>query len=281
MKKTSLKTLIMVFAISLFASNIFAQGAYVGFNAGYGFGMGSFTASNSTYTQKTIGYTRTEDAVNLSFGKGLNIAGTFGYMFNKNVGAELGISYLIGGKTTITDKATYTNSSSLDTYNYSASMLRINPTIVVTAGLEGINPYAKFGVIVGFGSYTVDNVSSTTNTLGTTEDLFTEKYSGGMAIGVNAGVGAFYNLSDNLALFGELNMVNLSYAATKSIFTVNSINGEDQLSTMTTSQKETNYVDSYTYDSAATVSTSTASSGQKAKVPFGSFGINIGVKFSF
>jgi len=286
MKKSSLKSIILVFAMCFFAGNIFAQGAYVNLNLGYGFGMGSMSTNNETYIQgSSLGHTSTYETVNLSYGKGLNVGGTFGYMFNKNVGAELGLSYLIGGKTTTTYQETRPNSSETETTDYSSSMIRINPTFVVTAGLDKINPYAKFGMIIGIGSVTYNDEDTQTQTIGSTTTstvtVETIKLNGGLALGVNAGVGLLYGLSDKLSLFGELNMVNMSYAPTKGEVTEYTIDGASHLADLTTKNKEVNFVDSYTYDSTVDHPDATPSTSLKQRMPFGSFGVNFGVKFSF
>ena len=41
-------------------------------------------------------------------------------------------------------------------YSISSRMLRINPTLVIASGLEKINPYAKFGFIIGSGAARVE-----------------------------------------------------------------------------------------------------------------------------
>lgn len=284
MKRTTLKSLIAFVAIGLCAFTANAQGVYVNLNLGYGFGMGSSTVNDYTYVQKTPGYTSTSNNKDLSFGKGLNFGGAIGYMFNKNVGLELGLSYLMGGTTETTNNRTYNSSSNYSTENLSATMFRINPTFVITAGLDKINPYAKFGMIVGMGTITNKYESTQTNTSSgnTTTDieLQTTKYNGGLAIGFNSGVGVLFSLSNNISLFGEINMVNLSYAPTNGEVIEYSENGANKLSDWTTRDKKTEFVDNYNYDSEASVSDASPRTAQKNKLPFGSFGVNFGIKIS-
>ena len=200
------KPLLMVFVISLFANNLFAQGAYVNINAGYGLSMSSQNLNN--FYNSTDGLTsRTDEQINLSLGKGLNIGGALGYMFNKNIGAELGISYLLGGDS----EAKHIDMDGTTDYTLSSKMLRINPSLVIAAGFEKINPYAKFGFVIGSGSIMYEYIDND----GTDIEIWKEKFNGGLAFGLNAGVGALYNLGEKMSFFGELNMVNLSYAPTK------------------------------------------------------------------
>lgn len=265
MKKFTSFKLIMVVVISLFTTNLFSQGAYVALNLGYGLGASSQNIGtyNSTSTNK--------EQVNVSFGQGLNIGGTFGYMFNKNVGAELGISYLIGGSSTM--QHSYTSSTT--DYTFSASMLRFNPSVVLVTGLEGINPYAKFGFLIGTGSITEEVNNTSSGMIAFTKT----KLNGGMALGFTASIGAMYNLSDNMSLFGELTMINMSYAPTKGEITEATLNGTDQLPNMTNNDKLTDYVDSY--NPSISIPSSQPDQQLKQKSPFSSFGINVGVRIGF
>jgi hypothetical protein len=272
MKKYFVKIALTVFVISLFANNLFAQGAYVNINAGYGLSMSSQNI-NGFYNYTSGTNSVTKEQVNVSLGKGLNFGGAFGYMFNKNIGAELGVSYLIGGKSKETD--TYTGGTT--DYTLSAKMLRVIPSLIIASGLEGINPYAKFGLVIATGS-TMYDYSDNDNGDVTKMKM---KYSGGLGFGLYSGIGASFNLSDKMSLFGELNMINLSSAPTKSEITEETYNGTDVLPNLTTAEKETEYVDSYTYSTTTPAPDSEPAKALKQKYPFGSFGLNIGLKISF
>jgi len=264
--------LMSVLSISLITNGLFAQGAYVSLNAGYGFGSSSGSLQNETSGSNSTTY----ENVNISLGKGLNFGGAYGYMFNKNVGAELGLSYLIGGTTSTKDAST----SLTDTYDYSASMLRFNPSIVIAAGLDGINPYAKFGAVIGTGSFNVNKSSSETYRSNTSVSKVTTKYNGGLALGVTASLGASYKINDKISLFGELALVSMSYAPTKGEITAYTEDGVDRLSGLKTSQKKFDFVNTYTRNSTVTPSDSQPSQSLKSKSPFGSFGLNIGLKYN-
>ncbi|NVO01282.1 MAG: outer membrane beta-barrel protein [Bacteroidetes bacterium] len=284
MKKNYFKILFTTFVICFFANNLSAQGVFVKVNVGYGFGIGTQTwMNNSTRNVNSVTgvNTGTEEAVKISLGKGLNFAGTIGAMFNKNVGAELGINYLIGGKTTCKDEYNYTGNLIIPSYTrtteniFSANMLKINPSILVTSGSKEIDPYAKFGIVLGFGSATSER-TETYSSGDINESAF--KYSGGMSIGITSAFGVNFNLNKNMAIFGELNMTNLSYAPKKGIYLKYSENGVDQLATMTTIEKEVEYVDSYTYDSSVAANVTQPDKQTSIKLPFSSLGINLGIK---
>ncbi len=270
MKKLSILKMVLVsLLITVGSLSAKSQGAYVSANLGYGFPMSSQAVEG--YTNVSSGNnSTTQEQIFLSFGKGLNFGGTFGYMFNKNVGAELGISYLMGGKT----KATDDYSGGKTDYSFSGKMLRFVPSIVVTAGSDGMNPYARFGFVIGKASLKqkFEDNDDGDKTIGTL------KYSGGMSFGVNAAVGVLFGLNDKMSFFAELNTVNMSYSPKNAEYTELTYNGKDMLPDLPTYMKEVEYVDEITSDSS-TPPESEPTKQLKTKMPFGSIGINFGIVF--
>ncbi len=264
-----LKVVLVSLLITVGSASVKSQGAYVSANLGFGFPMSSQAVEG--YVNETSGSnSTTQEQIFLSFGKGLNFGGTFGYMFNKNVGAELGISYLMGGKTKATDD--YSNGKT--DYSFSGKMLRFVPALVVTAGSEGLNPYARFGFVIGKASLKQvieDNDDG---------DIMKGKlkYSGGMSFGVNAAAGVMFALGDKMSFFAELNSMNMSYSPKKAEWTELTYNGKDMLPNLTTSEKEVEFVDEITYSSSGSPN-SEPHKELKRKMPFGSIGINFGVVF--
>ncbi len=269
--KTNLLKIIFLVIVTFGISNwVYAQGLYVGLDVGYALKMGS--ASNEQRTD--AGSSRTYKTINYSLGKGFDAGLLIGYMFNKNVGAELGASYLIGGKTIITDKTDDEGSIRTREYTSKARMLRLNPSIVVAAGFEKIDPYAKFGLLIGIGSI----LREYTNKAGNDVYIEKQKDKGGVAFGLTAALGVDYNLNEQFAIFAEINMENMSYSPSKGELTEANQNGSDRLEAMTTSEKKFEYVNDYTYDFSNPPSSSEASKSTKFREPFGSIGLNIGVK---
>ena len=209
----------------------------------------------------------------VSFGKGLNFGGTFGVMFNENIGAELGLSYLLGGKSEAKDIYPMGTTD----YTLSSNMFRIIPSLVIASGLDGVNPYAKFGLIIGIGSIMYDVEDNDAGDI----TILKFKFDGGVALGLNAGIGATFSLSDNMSLFGEINVVNLSYAPDKSELTEATDNGVDFLIDLTTNDKEIEFVDSFTDNFSTPTPDSQPDKQLKQKFPFGSIGINVGFRIGF
>jgi hypothetical protein len=275
MKKNYFSTVLIAFAIGLFTNNIYAQGTYIDFNVGYGFRISSQNIEWPEFHNfMIVNSSVTSEQVNVSLGKGFSLGGAFGYMFNKNIGAELGVSYLIGGKSKAQNN--YTNDK-ID-YTLSSKMLRINPSIVISSGFDGINPYAKFGLIIGSGSIMYEYNDNNDGNI----EITKMKMNGGLALGLSSSIGVLFNLNDKMSFFGELNMINLSYAPTKGEIIEATYNGTDELPKMTTSEKEIEFVDSYS--SIINYNNSSADSQPRQELkymmPFGSFGINFGLKIS-
>jgi hypothetical protein len=265
------KPLIVLVTVSLFTHNLSAQELYLNVNAGYAFGTGQMNLSTTNVNATSSTY----EVVGYSLGKGVNTDISIGATFNKNIGAELGISYLIGGKT---------NASSVyldrkEDFNFAAKMLRFNPSIVIYKGYEKFKPYAKFGVIVGIGGSISSEYKTAYTAVGGHTLLNKQKYNGGLASGFSSALGVIYGLNSKFSLFGELTMINLRYSPTKSKYTESTDNGVDRLSTFTVSQKEYEYVKSYTVNSAIP-NPSQPSKALKFKYPFSSIGFNIGIRFS-
>jgi hypothetical protein len=269
--KTKIAIKLMVLAASLLSGTAFSQGLYAKINAGYGLNMSSQNVDYFHFINYTIDTaSSTQEQVKTSLGKGLAFEGAVGYMFNKNIGAEIGVSYLLGTKTQ-TNQTLY---GSQRNNSLSANMLRINPSFVVSCGYEKINPYAKLGLIIGFGKifYEDDYTSAGGSVVSEIMEL-----SGGIALGLNAGAGVTYNLSEKLSLFGEINMVNLSYSPTQGKLTKSTIDGTDRLSDLTTAEKEVDFVDSYTTDTNTPYLDTSPRKELKESFPFGSVGVNVGI----
>jgi len=249
----------------------FAQRSYLSVNAGYGFQTSSQSSEliyNRTISNNTIAY----EQVNVSLGKGVNFGLTYGYMFSKNIGAEVGLSFLIGGKTK--SKDIYPDGET--NYAVFSRMVKINPSLIISPGYERINPYAKMGFLIGSGSiqYEVKDHNEDEDSEGK------YKFNGGLASGLTAGVGVLYKVNDRISVFAEINTINLSYAPKKGKLTKRTTDGIDQLITMSRYQKEIDFVDSYTEVPNQPPDQNSPRQSLKQKFSFGSVGLNFGVQFS-
>ena len=247
-----------VFALSLiilFQKSSYAQGAFFAASVGYGLSAGS-----QQLESKSDGTNR--EGVYGSFGQGLKFGATGGYMFSQHVGAELGLVYLIG---TSAEGGSTGTSSSTDKRSGSGFMLA--PAVVI-AGTGTVAPYAKAGIVLGF--LKVKNESSGTFAQGQTQSRFesTEEETGGVAIGYTGGVGAVFSGGSQLSFFAEVVLVSIAFSPSQIELTKATLDGKDVLSQIT--NKKDDYKDSY----------STTEQNVRAGVrePFGSVGVNVGVR---
>lgn len=267
--KKILKTLGVAFLATVGTLNVQAQGIYLQGQLGYAFPAGGQEIM-SNVTDKTI------EMQSYSLANGANAGVGAGYMFNQNVGAELGVNYLMGGTVTskiITGTFTTTN-------DWKGSMLRITPSFVVSVPMESITIYGRMGLAVGMMPSVMNIYKRTDGSTSGTKEM-EEKFSGGMGLGLSSAAGLGFGLSDKLHLFAELNYVSMSYRPEKSVVIKATDGGKDVLPDMTTSEKETEYVtefDSDKYkpsDSQPTVMPLT----NALNFPFSSVGVNLGIRF--
>lgn len=291
MKHNYLATLVAIISITSFSNHTFAQGGYLNFNLGYAFPLGGQTLTNETsyrafddFGNLTID-TDTYEQISYSLGKGFNLGGALGYMFNEHIGAELGISYLIGAESLST--YSYTSIDPSNSYGgaseslTSSKMLRIIPSLVISAGGEKIKPYAKFGFVIGKGSVTIENsFQSSSSWDGISFGSEISKLSGGTALGLSSALGANIKLSDKMSFFGEINMINMAYAPTNGEIIESTSDGVNVLPLLTTAEIETEFVDSYTINNNNN-NPFQPSQELKQRLPFGSLGFNVGLKINF
>ncbi|MDI3479931.1 MAG: hypothetical protein PWQ14_1077 [Rikenellaceae bacterium] len=284
MKKLNVvaKKVALLMFISLFSIAAYSQ-FYI--NVGGGYNLGIATQSLLFNYEGTNDIEKIEN-VKVSLGKGLNFGLNLGYMFNGNIGIDLQCSYLLGDETSGESKDNFTYFN-INYYDYEkesikSQMFRVNPSIIIASGFDKLDPYAKFGVILGFGSITYNRLYEEYEN-NQIQDIKVEKwkYDGGMAFGISSALGLMYHISDLISVYGELDLVGMSYAPKKGVMTEYTINGADQLPELTTDDKEIDFVDDITYDYDNPPSSAEPSKELKFYFPYSSIGLNIGVRFSF
>lgn len=282
------KIILSLATVALFATTANAQikqGVYASVNFGYN--MATNNSSNLYYGDGSLdfanynevsGFGDTAEAAKLSLGKGLNFTGTFGYMFTKNIGTELGLGYVMGAD----NKANYSYNNA--TIGFTASQesilktnqFQIKPTLIFAAGYEKINPYAKLGMVMGMGKTTYNTDYRNSN--GDTNVSETE-LTGGMMIGLRASAGISYALGNKLSLFAELTSVSGNVKPKKGTITKAINNGVDVLPTYTYNDTNIEFVDTYTNNGPET----DAETHKLLRPSFNAstLGLNIGMTYNF
>jgi opacity protein-like surface antigen len=275
MKKLLFGTIVTMFTISSLQSTAqMKKGAYVGVNVGYNAAAGAANFEDFQNITQTATTTSETENIKLSLGKGISAGINVGYMFNENIGLELGVQYLLGGKTKASDKEL---DGDYTTNTLSSKIIQFKPSVVIATNMKNFTPYAKFGAVIGSGKV----LSEFEDKSGTFIDIANTEFKKGLAIGFNAAIGVNFPINKNLSFSAEVNTVNMQYSPKKASITKYTENGVDKLSTLSVSQKEIEFEKKLTRN--FTTPTPTTSPRQQAAIsmPFGSIGINVGVKYSF
>jgi hypothetical protein len=260
--------------VMLCSSSLFAQGNFVSFNIGYGLPSNTQNLDYFDfydYKGNTNGYTETQQFISL--GKGFNAGANFGMMFNDNVGVDLGISYLVGGKSKAQD--VYEDGSTGD-YTFSSQMLRFNPSLIISSDHGNLKPYAKFGIVFGTGSVLFQYNEKEESYASSME----MKLSQGMGVGCTSGIGVNFELSKSMSFFGEINVIAMSYSPKIGEITKYSVDGVDQLPDLTTADKEIEFVDEITVDYKNDRTENQPSQELSQSLPFSSTSINFGIRIN-
>lgn len=258
----------------LAATGAMAQGPYATVSVGYGLPAGSDALGTKTTIQDNGDFTSENLYGTLGTGIFLNLSG--GYMLSENIGADLGFNYLMGSTVTMneSDDATIMTTDKTEAYT---RQMRLNPGLMVTTGNEeGLNVFARAGVVLPIGGATYGE-RTIDSPLGVTT-VKTESM-GAFSVGYSGSVGASFGLGEKLALFGQLQGVNLRIKQSTMTITENMTDGNDNLDGAPVSQYEIEYVDSLNQDD-------NTDPDQPAKAlanttNFSSLGVNVGVVIKF
>lgn len=246
-----------------------SQGLF--FDLGFGFGLNAASQlleNNTIYDTTSF----TNEVVVGSYGKGLAVKLGIGYQFNNNLGFIMNYSMLKGSKikNSITNNA-YSPPSLIE-HSRSINMINLNPEFIFMAGNSSVKPYSRLGLLIGISPKLIHEYSEPSKSIERKSIL-----TGGTPIGYSASLGIIMS-HEKISFFGELGMINLSWAPKKAELIEYTENGEDKLSTLTTDQIETVFVESITSTSPS------GTSGNKKLLkyyPLSSIGLNFGIRFSF
>ena len=274
------KIYVMVLAICMIAGTLNAQKAYIRLGVGGGIGLKQY--EGSMLADET--HTSTSDNLvikSMGLGDGFNANLAFGFMLSNYVGIELGVNEFIGLGNKIHSSSTNSGYDYSSDSKLSGMMLQIIPAIVITPGLEKVNPYARLGMSVGILSSVVIKGNSTStggeSLIATSNFEDNVKLYGGIALGFTAAGGIDFNLSEKLAFFGEFVFNGITYAPAKGKHTKYTVDGVDKLATMTTRDKEWTFEKKY--DAAEVIPEGSPAKQPKMSVNFSNVELNIGIKF--
>jgi len=214
-----------------------------------------------------------------------------GFAFTPNLSFELGFHHIWSSNLTANQKNYYTTTFNNTTIRYftpttidlSARMYRLNPAVLLSTDLYAVKPFARFGLLVGWGSITYDEKFAAVDATND-ENLFNGeqgmKMDGDRSWGLSADLGLEFKLLHRLSLIAEMKTINMNYTPAQGKMYKAKNDDRDVLSEIPINQKEFEYLNSVTSTRAEEIDTGKPTRQLKSSVPFSSIGFNIGLKFS-
>lgn len=221
-----MKLAVLITSLFIFSNSIKSQDNWVGIQTGYGLGISKVDINGIYNISGSI-----VEAVPISLGDGLRIGAQYGRLFSDNIGVEFDVNYQKSG--TVAIRNNQTNATIQNTG------IQINPNLFLNLALEKFNPYAKIGPV--FAINTINIISTNTQPGATTIRDF--NLTGDISIGISSTVGLSYDIGNNFNLFGEINLISMSYAPSKGQTTSYKVNGVEYLGQLSTFERDVNFVD--------------------------------------
>jgi len=241
MKYISLLLFIVLFFLS---SPSFAQ-YYVKLEGGYNLSLNSMNIGyNSSGSPGNYIYL---DAVNGSFGQGVNFTGTFGYDFSSNLGLELGLVYKLPTEFEIQEGDDFTAT-------WNGSFFGFAPTFVVNAPLEKIKPFAKIGILIALPASEIE----VTNSAG----MQTITYNSGIDFGLTGGAGVLVPINTQINFIAEMVFVSFTWKP-----------DEAEVTYFDGTSETIKFEDEFSSDDENTQG--------PVFIPFSNVGLNVGVQITF
>jgi hypothetical protein len=251
------KLMLMLAIAVMFMNSVSAQ-VYVKAGAGYGWSLGSvFIGENMTQLSPNIG-SYYHEGIYGTYGKGVNVKGAIGTTVASHVMAELDVAYDAG--------ATYHLNTNTASYTYNSTtksrMFTIGPSLIVNTDLPWFSPYAQIGLIAAFASlkseFIEDNGDLGPKYYGTTER------SGDVALGLSGSIGLTTPVSRIFKVFGEITFVSVNWIPNQYILT----------------RTYSGVTESRTFIFKDNFNSTDNNTSFQNPIPFGYFGLNIGIMFT-
>ena len=244
-------------------------------NAGYGM------ATNGDLDYKTAA---TTNAINVSYGTGLNYGAGVAYMFNQTIGFDLGASYVSGPDIKADNGGALSPNLFNDYSNVKSTygnMFQVNPSFVISTHINKLLPYARLGMILGSGNVYFNSEDSRAYLNGNYYDRqTTERFYGGLQTGYSATVGVAFWLSYRYDLFVEACFNNVYDIPEKGQVIKDNYNNVSNLSNENYSNKNFVFVPGYpNFNSNQNPDSPTAQS--QVDFSFNTCVINFGIRMWF
>lgn len=297
-----MKSSFIISALLLTSSMVLAQSVEFRISGGKGFAKGGmlisdydeiYTSGSPTYGS---GYSQARMNVKdhyFSVGQGTRFEGSIILYVQKNIGLFLQSGYSSGtqgARSSYTSVYQNPNGTSQSDRNTDQENLKFS-YIPLVAGFqvnfsEGtLRPYGGAGIGLYLASSITDNFSSDYPSYGTIQPTThfdrERKLSTNTPIGYVGYLGIDYALTESVKLFAEAKATLVSFYVTQSEITLAKMDGVDQLSTFTRSQKVTTYQEDYNFTRTDAASQNEPSSGGAPwPISGNSVGVTIGLSIT-
>jgi hypothetical protein len=253
-----------LFALLLFEFN-YAQRMQAKFQLGYGVPLVNTPQwtllSNNSYTVQSF-----------SFGSGLRAEAGVVRQLKKNLSIQLDAAYLSGKKNSLHQ----VSGTSFSNAVYYSKFYDVSPLIRFTMEESKIKPYIAVGPIFGFGKFYRDLESGTSGS--TNVVTSSREYKGSYAFGTKSELGVQLQRG-KINYYAQLTVITMRYSPTSSELTSYVVYSSNQLSSLTTAQKQTVYVNSVP-STTTTPNPSQPSQSLKSSYVFDSVSLNVGMMFT-
>ena len=280
-----------------------SQKFYIRISAGYSFESGKTEFNNADpngltgimqstdVTVNADGSSVNVKSLNGTAGAGVKANITAGYMFNPYIGAELGISYFHGDKTMIGRLRSPQVVSEENTY---LRGFDVAPGIFLTPNFKTINPYARMGLIIPVaGNLIIETMARKPNGAGAGTDLMVaakSEVTAQFSVGYFGALGVNYPVTDNVSIFGEVEIKNLSiksksaeiteYATTAITNGQSQLVPGQQLADLPIYEKQFDFTDAYDQSTTTPPNQNAPRKIPTQSVNASGIGINVGVRFA-
>lgn len=250
----------------------------ISLSAGWGLPVGGQDFATLTDYSSTNSYTET--VAFGSLGAGIALQGGVRHMFSETFGLELEVGYAQGAFL----GEEYLDDDDEEFLEYSATQIRVMPSVVIQTGGEGVQGYARFGLLLPV-SVSVQSAywRMDENYFSGGEDrIITQNrdFSMRTGIGFQGGLGVLVPVK-GVMISGEVRLQGLTLKPKSSIVTEYMIGEDNELRGLSTANKETLFFDAITEDNNnrnnSGFDSDDPSEELAPSLPFGNVGFCVGV----
>lgn len=277
-----MKKIFTIIAGLLITAPVTAQYSYFKAGVGYHFPSMRQEMALSNFSQKEGSFDYEESIARYSMHRGITPLISFGHMFNKYVGFEIGADYLIATQNKALQTARIGGDIVYNKLTTKASNINFFPALRLSVPLnKSISMYSRTGLVIPLVSvikerFTADGYDTAGNFRKL--DINTE-IKNRFTIGFAGAIGFEIKVSEKVFFFTEASAQLLNVWSKSGKVTEYEINGKSQLGSLQTYQKETLFKKAISTTSNTGQFSSKPSESLTYQSAFHSVGVNIGLSF--